>query len=685
MEATQEQKDIINASTVLYNDDVMKINACAGSGKTSTCVEIAKANRSKRILYLVFNKSMKDEAEKRFGDNTDIKTINGLAYKYVMAGKSPRNDYKAREMTEILVKKGIIQDGRSAYKDTAYLLDDLNAFMNSDVTDIDEFTKTRRVSQKIVPVWNLFLKGELEHTHSSYLKTFQIALGDKNNLNKVRSLYDMVILDEAQDTNPVTFGVVKALKLPTIIVGDVNQNIYGFRNTINILDRVNTPKSYKLTGNFRSAPHIIKVANSLLSKFKSAQVKKGLLMTSRADYSLNKDIKSTARIYRTNFKLICYIISLYKSVGDKAKFNIPRGVDQIFEYLGQFAEWLQKGKVIHPRYAWLNKFDNKNMEVLSKFADETRDYELMQMIKRFSNSNSPLRPAIVDEIYKFTKRKQLEPITEETEFLTTAHSAKGLEYDRVYIANDFNSLDELEYRFLHDTNSGITREELDQEINLAYVAYTRAKKILIDNSNLFEYDKRILFDGNRAFGKEAEEVVVDEEVEKALDDIFGQASANVGVKEGNDYMRNTYRDEEDHAEVQKKRIHRAMLLERENASMFLPELKRLYKDEDISYNSEKNKILYEGLTKTGRRAKRNMTVVEYLTDIRDVRFPVAIDIAERIKSGQGMAGVTEGNFAIPASELYSDIDENVSSQNLFDYLKATGAKIVRSRNRSVRR
>jgi len=59
MNLTQEQLDIIHST-----GDI-KINAIAGSGKTTTIIEYAKARpKNSRILYLAFNKSVKLEALK---------------------------------------------------------------------------------------------------------------------------------------------------------------------------------------------------------------------------------------------------------------------------------------------------------------------------------------------------------------------------------------------------------------------------------------------------------------------------------------------------------------------------------------------------------------------------------------------------------------------------------------------
>ncbi len=83
MELTKEQCDIINST-----GDI-KINAVAGSGKTTTIIEYAaKRPKSSKILYLAFNKSVKLEAVRKFADkgldNVNIETAHSLAYKHIV-------------------------------------------------------------------------------------------------------------------------------------------------------------------------------------------------------------------------------------------------------------------------------------------------------------------------------------------------------------------------------------------------------------------------------------------------------------------------------------------------------------------------------------------------------------------------------------------------------------------------
>ena len=76
MTPTQEQKDILSA---FKSTRVLKVNACAGSGKTSTLVMLAQDNPVPS-LYVCFNKVIREEAELRFPSHVSCRTQHSLAY-----------------------------------------------------------------------------------------------------------------------------------------------------------------------------------------------------------------------------------------------------------------------------------------------------------------------------------------------------------------------------------------------------------------------------------------------------------------------------------------------------------------------------------------------------------------------------------------------------------------------------
>lgn len=72
---TDEQSAIIH-----WQGQKLVVNAFAGTGKTSTLVQYALANPDSRMLYLAYNRSVRDEAERKFPFNVECKTSHQLAW-----------------------------------------------------------------------------------------------------------------------------------------------------------------------------------------------------------------------------------------------------------------------------------------------------------------------------------------------------------------------------------------------------------------------------------------------------------------------------------------------------------------------------------------------------------------------------------------------------------------------------
>jgi len=83
MNYSDEQKIIIDACV---NDTNVIVDAVAGSGKTTTLIGIAKAQPNKRILGVLFNRSLKEETRERVAKNhlsyLEIHNFHALAKKY---------------------------------------------------------------------------------------------------------------------------------------------------------------------------------------------------------------------------------------------------------------------------------------------------------------------------------------------------------------------------------------------------------------------------------------------------------------------------------------------------------------------------------------------------------------------------------------------------------------------------
>lgn len=141
MNLTFEQESIVHA---VFNYPTILVNAFAGTGKTTTCMAtIREANkRNLKVLYLVFNKAMSDEAKRKAKDlKVDIRTVHSLAY-YELA---KRGYFTNRQVSNIKVKDvSLALD--IPYRLAFWVLEFFNQFLFSpfDFNQIEDF-----VSQKV--------------------------------------------------------------------------------------------------------------------------------------------------------------------------------------------------------------------------------------------------------------------------------------------------------------------------------------------------------------------------------------------------------------------------------------------------------------------------------------------------------------------------------------------------------
>ena len=262
---TQEQKDII-----FSEEDRIKIAALSGSAKTSTLYYYSKERPFKRILYLVYNRAMKDEAIKSFGKlrHVDIKTIHGLGYNFT--GKFYKNKLTFNYGVVDIIKDLNLnwnRDMELAVKVNEMIkeytlsdvleFDDIDLFKDKDGNTTDE---REDIINKSKLLWNLKkeYKNNVKITHDFYLKLFQLG---KVSLNRK---YDIILLDEAQDSSTLVLDLINSSNVNGIvIVGDKFQQLYGFRNATNIMPLFGG-KEYKLTTSFRVSQNIANIANIII-------------------------------------------------------------------------------------------------------------------------------------------------------------------------------------------------------------------------------------------------------------------------------------------------------------------------------------------------------------------------------------------------------------------------------------
>ncbi|MEO6948857.1 MAG: UvrD-helicase domain-containing protein [Ginsengibacter sp.] len=479
MELTKEQYDIINSTGNI------KINAVAGSGKTTTVIEYAKARpKSSKILYLAFNKSVKLQAAQKFSQqglrNVKVETAHSLAYKNIVFNNNYKvrpNGYKTNEIAELLNLQG------TGEKHTEYIIANhigkfIAYFCNSDKQKVQDLNYLNTITDKkaktfvasfydyIVNQSRLLLskmdKGEIEITHDFYLKKFQLSNPKLN--------YDYILFDEGQDASPAMLDVFFKQKATKVIVGDTHQQIYGWRFAVNSLEKADF-KTFQLSTSFRFSQDIANLAMEILKFKKHFSDYQPIPITGKGS---SKEIKTKAVLARTNLGLLLKAIE-YVTEKRKVQRIYFEGNINSYTYADEGASLYDVLHLYNGRYSSIkDKLIRamKDLDELEDYIEKTEDVQLAMMVEIVREYGNDI-PDIIKEI----KKKHVENDDKEKAemIFSTVHRCKGMEYDAIQLVNDFITIERLEKLKDGNKSETINATKLNEEINLLYVAITRTK------------------------------------------------------------------------------------------------------------------------------------------------------------------------------------------------------------------
>lgn len=457
---TKEQEKIIQA---LPNNKVLKINAFAGTGKTTTLQMLTNYYATRRFLYLAYNKSIELEAKKKFGKNVEVKTVHALAYRHVASSTNLNLkkiiNYNAKFISDMF---------NVDYKKAKQILLAFSHYCNSSEVNINLSSPYSNYLKLMIE------KIEIKEMNISFdyiLKKFQLLLSDGLNT----TVFDTIMLDEAQDSNDVTLDIFNRLNSNhKVLVGDKHQQIYSFRESTNSMTEIEG-KELALTKTFRFPKNIASYSNILLSRFKNEILKISSDKIETDFDNAYKDKKHTIGfISRGNATLIATMKQL--SI-DKDKYKTIRHPKEIFLTMKDIGHFLEKNKNdISTQNNFLKTL--KNRKDLENYIAQTKDYQLEINLKTYDtifNGSIKELIALENEATLYFNSNDMFRY-----FLTTAHTSKGLEFDLTFIASDFFQFETiickmgyLTYEdFFKDDNN---HSKLLDEFNLFYVAITRCK------------------------------------------------------------------------------------------------------------------------------------------------------------------------------------------------------------------
>ena len=417
---TKEQQAIVDAVCTEDNDSrIIAVNAVAGSGKTSTADAVIKAYNPSNGFYTAFNRAIVQDSEKRFGKMLSCKTIHALAYKYCRP-KKPIED-----LNYLTIKEPI------SYEDKAIVIETIDDFFRSSSTNLEEFAKLKVSNENLqnlaLEYADKMLRGEISPTFNFVLKNLHLQLLDR----ETEIDFDLLILDECQDTTAVALEIFKLINAKKkLILGDRFQNIYSFMNTVNAFEELDDLRLLRLTRSFRCNPIIAATVEEYGRQY----------LEEEFSYEGNEEIpdknESLAFITRTNSALI-ERMDLLMDTGHS--FKLTRKPEEIFALPMALLTASNGRPVINKKFKFLEKEFKRYQDVNDSFTSFF-DYlqvavndEAVNMACRVLNKFKDKKINLFD-VYNKVKAMKPDPRI----ILTTSHAFKGLEADSVVIEEDLN-------------------------------------------------------------------------------------------------------------------------------------------------------------------------------------------------------------------------------------------------------
>jgi len=423
------------------------------------------------VLYLAYNRSAREDAEKSFGPNTECKTIDALAYKYIIRDGASMNGIRVGpRKIDWFTWRNVDIDLR--YDEKLKLIETMEIYFASNFISLKTYlTETgidKNITDGVTKYVQQMAKKEIPCTFGFAKKYLHILMS--RNVVVVPEV-DLVILDEIQDSPQVTLEIFKLLPAKRKLgLGDQNQSIYNFSYCVDgfqyLHDVADTQLS--LTTSYRVDKEIAKDIQVFGRKYlQSSMVFEGI------EYE-DRTINNSMFISRTNGSLIAKMMEMNKQ---GIQYNLTRPAKEIFSLLLTIISLKPGCKIYHQP----SKFLLQDMEEYNRSETiRTRHRTLFSYIASKHAKDKSIKTACstivkyggqaIFKCFDIAKSHEAAKVKHHLT-LTTAHSSKGLQSDKVIIADDmFPS-------FLTEEGT-MSEEDMEQELKLIYVAVSRCKKEL---------------------------------------------------------------------------------------------------------------------------------------------------------------------------------------------------------------
>lgn len=473
------------------------LEAVAGAGKTTTLIK-ALERMLGTIFFGAYNKKIADEiqarAPKKLG--LDISTMHSAGFKFLRRAfpKVVVNGDKCRDIFRAACDRNTDASGRSPYapfegvvlklvglakqaglgilKPMTENASWMELVEHFDVEVFDEETGIDN-TRLILALARKTLEASIAQDHMvvDYDDMIYAPLYHKVKVYE----YDWVLIDEAQDTNATRRALaLRMLKRGgrLVAVGDRHQAIYGFTgadaDSLDLIAAAVSATQLPLTTTFRCPKAVVAHAQRYVSHIQAAATAPdGLVTQATADRLITLAKPGDAVLCRFNAPLVSYVYKFIaagipakvegRDIGNGLKVLARRWkVRSLVALKDKLAAYVQRETAKHRA----KEQESKAVAVEDKV--QCLNVIIDRVLKTDPDTKRPVDRVIaeIDSIF-------VEEGSDKAVLFSSIHKSKGREWHRVV--------------WLQTGPSGWARKdwEQEQEVNLCYVATTRAKHELV--------------------------------------------------------------------------------------------------------------------------------------------------------------------------------------------------------------
>jgi len=442
------------------------MKSIAGAGKTTQLKKSLELYRGKKVLVIMFNKSLEEEAkelEKVFS-GLSATTYHGFAHRAITSQIGDFEPVEKYLPGHFMERFEFISSFSSAKKIIKLLTDFCHskktlpqfvgwAVRNKKYRGILGGISAEKIRQLKV-VWPALCREKFLN-HDAYSKLFQ--------LQKPFLQYDVIMVDEFQDFSESMVDVVELQDshAEIILAGDFNQRIYEWRGACGWFN-LKFDDVMELHKSWRCPQKVLDIANPytrFLSDVNMTSMKESEGQTTiyrdEVNAIENLPMEDVTILTRTNtyaFAMAEKMSELGFSIQMNSVVDV-RGIEEHWKWLngyqvdGYLNEWYGEDINDLKSYYWESSQEEKVQELNCALEIEN----LPKLFQSFATEDQDSRP-----VANFS----------------TVYRSKGLGFNNVFIASDFTSPYEIPER-----SNVLT----DEDLKLIYVAITRSKEKLYIN------------------------------------------------------------------------------------------------------------------------------------------------------------------------------------------------------------